>query len=259
MDGDTKKMPLTEHLDELRKRVFKSLIVLIAFFLLCFNFSEKLFSFITFPMKKTISIIKEPPYLTFINTDIKNPTLVFLAPAEAFWMHLKISLISGLILSLPFIFYQLWKFVSPGLLEKEKRYVIPFVVVTSSLFMIGTAFCFFIVLPFAMNFLLTYKTESMVPMISVERYVDFCLKFILAFGAVFELPVIILFLARMGIVRPDTLARHRKYAILGAFVLAAILTPTPDAFNQSLMAVPIILLYEFGIVVARIFVRRKDG
>ncbi len=259
MSEDTKKMPLTGHLDELRKRVFKSLIVLIAFFLLCFNFSEKLFSLVTFPMKKTISIIKEPPYFTFVNTDIKNPTLVFLAPAEAFWMHLKISLISGLILSLPFIFYQLWKFVSPGLLEKEKKYVIPFVVVASSLFMIGVTFCFLIVLPFAMNFLLNYKTKSMVPMISVERYVDFCLKFILAFGAVFELPVVILFLARMGIVRPNTLARHRKYAILGAFVLGAILTPTPDVFNQSLMAIPIILLYEVGIIVARIFVRRKDG
>lgn len=116
-----------------------------------------------------------------------------------------------------------------------------------------------IVLPFAMNFLLTYKTENLVPMISVGKYVDFCLKFILAFGAIFELPLIILFLSRMGIVRPETLARQRKYAILGAFVVAAILTPTPDAFNQTLMAVPIVLLYEAGILLSRLLVRRKDG
>jgi sec-independent protein translocase protein TatC len=108
-----------------------------------------------------------------------------------------------------------------------------------------------------MGFLLTYKTESITPMLSVGNYVDFCLKFILAFGAIFELPIVIIFLTRMGFVTPKTLAKHRKYAIILAFVAAAFLTPTPDAFNQTLMAVPIIILYELGVLVSRIFVKRK--
>jgi sec-independent protein translocase protein TatC len=124
--------------------------------------------------------------------------------------------------------------------------------------MIGAAFCFFLVLPFAMSFLLTYKVgDFMMPMLSVGQYVDFCLKFILAFGAVFELPVFIVFAARIGLVTPQTLAKHRRYAILIAFIVAAILTPTPDVFNQTLMAVPMIVLYEVGILVARIIVRPK--
>ncbi len=253
------KMPFTEHLAELRKRILLSLGVLLFFFILSFNYSEEIFSLLMLPMKKTVTVIKEPPYIVLTPSGIKNQSLVFLGPAEAFWMHLKISLISGLILSLPVIFFQLWKFISPGLLPKERKYIMPFVVSASALFFAGAFFCFIIVLPFAMNFLLTYKTENLVPMISVGKYIDFCLKFILAFGAIFELPLIILFLSRLGIVKPETLARHRKYAILGAFVIAAILTPTPDAFNQTLMAVPIILLYEVGILVSRIFIRRKHG
>ncbi|MCX7794256.1 MAG: twin-arginine translocase subunit TatC [Thermodesulfovibrionales bacterium] len=252
-------MPFTEHLAELRKRILISLGFLLFFFVLSFNYSEHIFSLLLLPMKKTVTIIKEPPYIVLTPTNIKNQNLVFLGPAEAFWMHLKISFISGLIISLPVVFYQLWKFVSPGLLPKERKYLLPFVVSASGLFFVGASFCFIIVLPFAMNFLLTYKTEHLIPMISVGKYVDFCLKFILAFGAIFELPLIILFLSRMGIVRPETLARHRKYAILGAFVIAAILTPTPDAFNQTLMAVPIVLLYEVGIIISRLFVRRKNG
>jgi len=131
------------------------------------------------------------------------------------------------------------------------------VVSASLLFLVGALFCFLLVLPFAMGFLLTYKTGSMTPMLSVGNYVDFCLKFILAFGAVFELPIIIVLLTRMGIVTPKTLAKNRKYAMLIAFIVAAILTPTPDAFNQTLMAVPIIVLYEVGILVSRLFVRKK--
>jgi sec-independent protein translocase protein TatC len=135
---------------------------------------------------------------------------------------------------------------------------VPFVFVATALFLTGAAFCFFIVLPFAMSFLLTYKTgDFMMPMLSVGQYVDFCLKFILAFGAVFELPIFIVFFTRIGLVTPQTLAKHRKYAILIAFVVAAILTPTPDAFNQTLMALPMIVLYEVGIIVARIFVKPK--
>jgi sec-independent protein translocase protein TatC len=169
---------------------------------------------------------------------------------------MKISMVAALILALPIIFQQLWSFVSPGLHVKEKKYVVPFVLIATSLFLVGGAFCFFIVLPFAMSFLLTYKVgDFMMPMLSVGQYVDFCLKFILAFGAVFELPIIIIFFTKMGLVTPKTLAKYRKYAILVAFVVAAILTPTPDVFNQTLMAVPMIILYEVGILMSRIFIR----
>ncbi|MDI6891152.1 MAG: twin-arginine translocase subunit TatC [Thermodesulfovibrionales bacterium] len=250
------KMPLTEHLSDLRKRIIISLIAVLTGFVAAFIYSEELFRFLTIPLKYDISFSTSSPFALMVEKKVKIPPLVFLAPAEAFWMHLKISMITGLIISLPVIFLQLWKFVSPGLLHKEKKYVIPFVIIATTFFLIGAAYCFFLVLPFAMGFLLTYKTESMTPMLSIGKYVDFCLKFILAFGAIFELPIAIIFSTRMGIVTPKTLAKNRKYAIILAFVVAAILTPTPDAFNQTLMAVPIIVLYEVGILVSRIFVRR---
>jgi sec-independent protein translocase protein TatC len=254
------KMPFTSHLVDLRKRIIISLVFVVTGFAAAFNYSEDIFRFLTFPLRYNISLSITSPFVQLIEKNVKNNlTLVFLAPAEAFWMHMKVSIITGIVISLPVIFFQIWHFISPGLLHKEKKYVIPFVFITTTFFIVGAAYCFFLVLPFAMGFLLTYKTESMIPMLSVEKYVDFCLKFILAFGAIFELPIVIVFFTRMGFVSPKTLAKHRKYAILLAFVAAAILTPTPDVFNQTLMAVPIIVLYEIGILVSRIFVRRKTA
>lgn len=251
------KLPFTEHLSEFRKRIIVSLAALLIGFSFSFSYSEEIFDMLILPLKSKMSFSMHSPFVSFIPSNIKNPSLVFLAPAEAFWMHLKVSFVAGLILSLPVILYQFWKFISPGLLLKEKKYVGPFVVIASLLFLVGALFCFLLVLPFAMGFLLTYKTGSMTPMLSVGNYVDFCLKFILAFGAVFELPIIIVLLTRMGLVTPKTLAKNRKYAVLAAFVVAALLTPTPDAFNQTLMAVPIMVLYEAGILVSRFFVRKR--
>ena len=248
-------MPLTEHLSELRKRIFISLCSMGVLFMICFNYSEGLFDVLIFPLRAEVKVILSSPY--FQITEKPAASLVFLAPAEAFWMHLKVAFIASLVLSLPVIFMQFWKFISPGLMPKEKKYFIPFLFSATLLFTAGAAFCFVIVLPFAMTFLLGYKTGHLTPMLSVGSYVDFCLKFILAFGAIFELPLIIIFLTRFGIVTPSTLASHRKYAVLAAFILAAALTPTPDAFNQVLMAVPIIVLYEIGIFLSRIMHRRE--
>ncbi len=196
----------------------------------------------------------------YIHIAEKTPvSLVFLAPAEAFWMHMKVSFVASLIFALPVIFYQIWKFISPGLLSNEKKYLIPFLVASTGLFLVGSLFCFLIILPFAMTFLLGYKTGTLSPMISVGSYIDFCLKFILAFGAIFELPLVIIFLTKFGIVSPGSLAKNRKYAILFSFIAAAILTPTPDAFNQILMSVPIIILYEIGILLSRIIFRKKNN
>ncbi len=253
------KAPLTEHLFELRNRIVISLITVGIAFGACFYYSEYLFTILTFPMRNTISFSLNNPYLSIIPAQRDDLTLVFLAPAEALWMHLKISLVSAALISLPVIFFELWRFISPGLKDKEKKYVLPFVLTATFLFLLGALFCFIIVLPFAMNFLLNYKTENIKPMISVESYIDFCLKFILAFGAVFELPVVLVFLTRMGIVTTEFLAKNRKYAVLIAFVVAALITPTPDAFNQTLMAVPMLILYEAGLLASRILNRKKKS
>ncbi|MHB8881693.1 MAG: twin-arginine translocase subunit TatC [Thermodesulfovibrionales bacterium] len=252
---DRIEMPLIEHLAELRKRLLISFSFLGIAFVVLFRFSEHIFRLLIFPLKSELKFVPVRPFITVIEKQAAS-SLVFLAPAEAFWMHMKVCMVAALIVSLPVIFFQVWRFISPGLVEKEKKYVVPFIFFSSALFLFGALFCFVIVLPFAMTFLLGYKTEHITPMLSVGSYIDFCLKFILAFGAIFELPLVILFLTRFGLITPDTLAKHRRYAVLFAFIAGAMLTPTPDAFNQALMAVPIIILYEIGILLSRILYRR---
>ncbi len=251
------KAPITEHLGELRNRILVSLIAVTIIFGICFYFSEYIFRLLISPIHTSLKFSLGYPYITILPD--KNPALhlVFLAPAEAIWMHIKISFMSAFVISSPLIFYEVWKFVAPGLLEREKKYALPFIITTTFLFLIGALFCFIIILPFAINFLLTYKTENLQPMLSVGKYIDFCLKFILAFGAIFELPVVTVFLTKVGIVTPEFLSKNRKYAVLIAFVLAALLTPTPDAFNQSLMAIPMIVLYEAGVLASKILCRKK--
>ena len=246
------KQPITEHLGELRKRILISVVTVAIAFGVCFYYSESIFNILKMPLQNILELSFSKPYFAFVPTRNPGVELFFFEPAEALWMHFKISFIAGFILSTPVVFYEVWKFVSPGLLLKEKSYALPFVFVTTFLFLLGALFCFIIVLPLAIDFLLTYKTENMKPMLSVGKYIDFCMKFILGFGAVFELPVLLVFLTKMGIVTTEFLSKNRKYAVLIAFVIAAVLTPTPDAFNQMLMAVPIILLYEVGIIASRL-------
>lgn len=272
-------MPLTQHLGELRKRIVVSLVVVLGIFLVTFSFAEDLFRFVMFPMKyrldfalpikmnidisqKIFGLSLQDAYMKFVPQEkLQGLKLVFLAPTEAFWMSMKVSFVAALILSTPVLFYQLWKFISPGLHHHEKKYVVPFVVVASLLFLFGASFCFVLVLPFALEFLLTYNVgDILVPMLSVGQFVDFALKFILAFGVVFELPIIMIFLVKLGIVTPETLAKNRRFAVVLSFIIAAFLTPTPDMFNQTLMAVPMILLYELGIWIVPFFKRRTpDG
>ena len=257
--ADTKLMSFLEHLGELRRKIVISLIATCVTFVISFNYSEQILKLLMFPLRYNLDFSVRKMYIYFVPQDkLHNTKLVFLAPAEGFWINMKIALVAALILALPIIFQQLWSFISPGLHRKEKKYVGPFIFTATVLFLIGAAFCFFLVLPFAMGFLLTYKIgDFMMPMLSVGQYVDFCLKFILAFGIVFELPIFIVFATRIGLVTTKTLAKNRRYAILIAFIVAAILTPTPDAFNQTLMAVPMIALYEVGILVSRILIRPK--
>jgi sec-independent protein translocase protein TatC len=233
------KMPFLEHLGELRTRIVRALAALLVGTVIALPFSEKIVDFLARPVTKL------------------GYKLVFTAPAEAFWVQMKVGLIVGLFIAAPGILYQVWAFIAPGLHEHEKKYAGPFVVIGSLLFILGGAFSLFVVTPYAIAFLLSYARESLTPMITLENHIDFLLKFTLAFGAVFELPLAITLLARMGLVTAKQLSKNRKYAILGAFIAGAILTPTPDAFNQTLMAGPLIILYEVGILSARLFGRRR--
>jgi sec-independent protein translocase protein TatC len=234
-------MSLIEHLTELRRCLAISLIAVSASFTASFYFSEQLLKL-----------------LTGLITSEKRPTFVFLSPAEALWSNFKVALFAGIILALPVVLYQIWRFVSPGLSEKERRYGILFLILVIISFGIGLLFCYFVVLRFAMNFLLSYKTADLTPMISIGYYLDFVIKFMLAFGIIFELPFIIIFLTRIGLFTPEFLAKNRKYAILLNFIIAAVLTPTPDVFNQLLMAGPLIVLYEIGIIGAKLLRKKEE-
>jgi sec-independent protein translocase protein TatC len=255
---EEQKMSLIEHLSELRKRIVVCLVALLIAFVIAFNFSDYIFELLMFPLNYSPQFSLKEGLIFVPDQKLQNTKLIFLGPAEAFWMNMKIALVSGFILTIPIVFYQLWKFISPGLYNHEKKYIIPFVLSASGLFLVGVTFCYLIVLPFAMSFLLNYKVgDFLMPMLSVGLYIDFLLKFLLAFGFVFELPILIVITTRMGLITPQTLKKYRKLAVVLAFVVAAIITPTPDAFNQTLMAVPMIILYELGIWVSIILNKKK--
>lgn len=230
-----------EHLGELRTRIVRSLLALLVGLCIALPFSQQIMDYLAKPARDT------------------NHNLVFLTLTEAFWVQMKIGLIAGLFIASPAVLWQVWRFISPGLHANEKKYAAPFVIVGSLLFIGGGVFSLKVVTPFAIQFLLSYERPGLQAMISIGGYVDFLLKFTLAFGAVFELPLVITILARLGIVSAKMLAKNRKYAVLGAFIVGAVLTPTPDMFNQTLMAGPLIVLYEVGIVCARIFGKRAPA
>ena len=234
--SDDKKMSLIDHLSDLRSCLIYSVIAVGAGFIIAFYFSERILAIFTGLVKTT-----------------NKPMFVFLSPAEALWANFKVALFGGILIALPVVLYQVWRFIAPGFLKNERRYALPFLIVGVVSFGIGLVFCYFVVLRYAMDFLLTYKTANLTPMISIGAYLDFVIKFMLAFGFIFELPLIIIFLTKIGILTPAFLSKNRKYAILLNFIAAAVLTPTPDIFNQALMAGPLIVLYELGIIGAKIF------
>jgi len=238
---DESRMSFMEHLGELRTRLMRSLLALLVGLGIALPFSQQIMDYLAKPARDT------------------NHNLVFLSLTEAFWVQMKIGLIVGLFVASPAVLWQIWRFISPGLHVHERKYAAPFVIIGTLLFVGGGAFSLKVVTPFAIQFLLSYERPGLQAMISIGNYIDFLLKFTLAFGAVFELPLVITILARLGVVTPAMLAKNRKYAILGAFIAGAVLTPTPDMFNQTLMAGPLILLYEVGIICARIFGKRASA
>ncbi|MDP2971494.1 MAG: twin-arginine translocase subunit TatC [Deltaproteobacteria bacterium] len=234
---DEKKQPLTSHLQELRKRLVLSFIVVAAGFVLCYAFSQDLFDILSKPLLKVMP---------------SGGSLIFTSVAEAFFTYMKVAFIAGFILTSPFVLFQVWAFVAPGLYRHEKRYVIPFVAAGSLFFALGILFAYFVAIPVGFKFLLGYATDFIKPMPSMKEYLSFSIKFLLAFGLVFEFPVVLVLLARIGVVDAKTLARHRKYAILLIFIFAAVMTP-PDFISQLLMAIPLMGLYELSIILSKIF------
>jgi sec-independent protein translocase protein TatC len=250
------RMSFWGHLEELRKRIVRSVIWIAIGFGICFNYSENILAVLLWPMNTKMVMKHTFPFFSSIPNPVPQK-LHYTTLIEPFWSHLKIGLIAGLMLVFPLVMRELWKFFSPALHVNERKYIGYFVLFSTLFFASGVLFCFMVLLPVAIPFLLTYKTDNLVAIIKIGDYIDFVLKFLLASGLVFELPLIIVLLSRMGIVTPAVLAKYRKFAILGAFILGAILTPTPDVFNQTILSIPIYMLYELGILFARLFGKSK--
>ena len=235
-------MSLVEHLEELRTRLLRSLVGAGVGFLLCYGFAERLFTLLMEPLVKAL-----PP----------ASALIYTTPPEAFLTYVKVSLVAGIFLASPYIFYQIWAFVAPGLYAEERRHIVPAAGFSALFFITGALFGYGVVFPFAFDFFFSYATELIRPMPSLREYLSFALSLLFAFGLIFELPMFVFFLARLGVVTSRGMRRVRKYAILGAFIVGAILTP-PDVVSQCLMAGPLILLYELSIVVAKLFGKREQ-
>jgi sec-independent protein translocase protein TatC len=240
---DQDKIPFTEHLEELRKRLIVCFIAVGVGFVISYGFKEKLFQILTRPLIRVMQT---------------GDKLIFTGLPEAFFTYLKVAFLSGIILAAPVIFYEFWMFVAPGLYDKEKRLMAPIVVLSTVFFVGGAFFGYFIVFPYGFKFFLGFASEIIRPLPSMREYLGFASKLLLAFGLVFELPLIITFLAKLGMVSVGFLKKNRKYAILLFFIGAAILTP-PDVVTQIMMALPLILLYEISIIGARIFGKKNFG
>ena len=235
------EMHLTDHLEELRKRLIFAFIAIAVFTVVAYFFSEDLFRLLMAPLLGVMPA---------------ESGLIFTSLTETFFTYLKISLLAGFFAASPVVIYQIWRFSAPGLYANEKRYVFPFVFFASIFFVGGAMFGYFIVFPFGFKFFMGFATDFITPMPTVKEYFSFSVRLLFAFGVVFELPVVTAFLASIGLVNAKTLAAKRKFAVLGSFVVAAVLTP-PDVVSQLMMAGPIIILYELSIIVARICGRKK--
>jgi len=239
---DENKLPLTSHLKELRKRLILSFIAVGVGFVICYAFSDTLFDILAKPLMKIMPA---------------GGSLIFISVAEAFFTYMKVGFIAGIILASPFVLYQIWAFVAPGLYRHEKRYVFPFVLGGSLFFALGVLFGYFVAIPVGFRFLMGYASDFIKPMPSMKEYLTFTVKFLLGFGIVFEFPVVLVLLARIGIIDSKMLAKQRRYAILLVFIVAAAVTPSPDLLTQVLTAIPLIALYELSILLSKIFGKKK--
>jgi sec-independent protein translocase protein TatC len=230
-------MSLIEHLEELRRRLIHSAVYLVVAFFIAYAFHERIYGF----MQGPITFALKQHHL--------DPQLVYLNPIEPFNLYLKISFLGGAILASPLVLYQVWLFISPGLYQNEKRYVVPFMSATIGLFLAGAFFGYHYVYPGALDFLLGYGKQFK-PMVTISEYTDLFMTVILGLGAVFELPILVMFLSLFGLVSAGWLWKNVRYAILVIFIIAAIITPTPDILTMCVFAAPMLVLYLISIGVA---------
>jgi sec-independent protein translocase protein TatC len=239
---EEEKLPVTDHLEELRTRIIKCFVAIIVGFLLSFTFSQQLFDFLTYPLVKAMP---------------EGGKLIYTSLQEAFVTYMKIAFFAGLFMAIPVIFYQIWKFVIPGLYEKERTYIVPFMIMACVFFILGASFAFFVAFPFAFRFFLSFANDRIQALPSMKEYLSLCMSLIIAFGITFELPVVMFFLAKMGLVDHTKLKKFRKYAFLIISTAAAFLTP-PDILSMILLIIPLYFLYELSILVVY-FTRKKKA
>lgn len=240
-DDRTAKMSFLEHLDELRKRLIVATVSLSAGFVFCLFFAGRIQAFIMRPLYATL-----PPGGQFIYTQ----------PTEAFMLQLKMAALAGLFVALPVILWQLWRFIAPGLYSHEKKFAIPFVIFSTFFFVAGGLFSHYLAFPWAWKFFSSYATDYMTFLPSISATFSIYVKMLLAFGAVFQMPTLVFFLARVGAVSARFLIRNTKYAVLIIFILGAVLSPGGDIVSQALMAGPMLGLYGLSIVIAWVFGKR---
>jgi sec-independent protein translocase protein TatC len=235
------RMSFLEHLEELRVRLIHSLAALMVGFVVCWSFREQIFHFLTEPLRRAY------PGIKFITT----------GPSEALILYMKMAFFVGIFVAAPYVLYQVWAFIAPGLYPHEKVYAIPFIVAGSLFFAGGACFGHFYLFPLTFRFLGEFAGDDMTYMPKVDEYYSFYSWFLLGLGLVFQLPVVIFVLSRIGLVTPRFLIRNFKYAVLASFVISAIITPTPDIVTQSLLALPMVGLYLLGVGVAAAFGRPR--
>lgn len=233
MSASPDELSFWGHLDELRSRLIKAFIAVVIAACLFYPFVDRFLAFLIKPVGKVI----------------------FTSPADAFVVRLMLLICGGVVLALPVVIYQLWQFVAAGLKENEKKYIRFFAPASFVLFIAGCVFGYWVIIPMGMKFLLGFSTDSIVPMITLPNYISFIVTLVLAFGLCFQLPLVLMFLAKIGIVTPAFLVQKRKHAVVLILIASAVLTPSPDAVSQILMAGPLLVLYELGVVASR-FIRR---
>jgi sec-independent protein translocase protein TatC len=247
---DAHKMPLLDHLIELRSRLLKSVIALVLAFLVCFFFAEAIYGFLTEPLAEVLRDRRE------------DPRMIFTALTEVFFTYVKVSFFAAAFVTCPVFLTQLWMFVAPGLYKKEQKALAPFLVATPVLFFIGGSLVYYVIFPLATRFLIGFEifgegdALDIVLEAKVSEYLSFIMTLIFAFGLCFQLPVVMTLLARVGLATSAGMAAKRKYAVVATFVVAAVLTP-PDPVSQISLAVPIILLYEISIYMAKMVERKR--
>jgi sec-independent protein translocase protein TatC len=236
------EMTFLEHLEDLRKRLFYSFVALFVGIIPAWFFHKDLYNILAIPVTK---------YLP------EGTKLAFTKLTAPFMLYIKVSFLAAIFFTSPFIFVQLWMFVAPGLYQKEKKYVVPFVLFTTIFFAGGAVFGYFVVFPFACRFFLNMGADFQ-PVITVDDYFSLALRVLLGIALVFELPTLIFFLSRMGLVTAQWMIKKFKYAVLVIFIIAAIITPTPDMVTQSIIAFPMLALYGLSILIALVFGKRRE-